>query len=171
LINKILTLIREWSGYYELSEELNSRIIDLSVRHDVLYQELEVLKESYLEVQEKYDLSKEQISELLKKETIDILELKGWYEGRRNQNSWFYNGRRLGNADVRRYLIPSDIKPFTDLANELISRYKLSEDNSPTEVITAMYKYWNLKSSWNLTRATRVVGRPHRSTNQETGGL
>jgi hypothetical protein len=148
MINKIKEFIHYGVNGKQIEEELTQVINDLSIRHNDLWRELWIVSNELLEVQEKYDLSKEQIAELLKKETLDILELKSWYEGRRNQSTWFYNGNRLGHADVRRYLIPSDIKPFTDLANEIIERYKLDFENTPTEVITAMYRYWNLKSSW-----------------------
>jgi hypothetical protein len=159
MINKIKELIHYALNGKQIETKLKQEINQVELTLIDAMKNYEAISTELVETELKYEASKIQIAELLKKETIDILDLKGWYESRRNQNSWFYNGGRLGLVDVRRYLIPSDIKPFTDLANELISKYKLTEDNSPTDIITAMYRYWNLRGSWTYRTDMQLHGK------------
>ena len=100
------------------------------------------------EVNRKYEESKKTIQELINNKKLDIQNLKEWYENRREQERWTYNGGRLGNKDVRLYLIPSDYKPFTEEATIIINKYQLTSNNNPTQIITACYKYWNLRKNW-----------------------
>ena len=92
--------------------------------------------------------SKDRLKSLLADESLDINSLKAWYEGRRAQKRWSYDGRRLGKVDVKLYLRPSDDTPFITLAKELITKYRLTKDMKEETILLALYKYWNLKSSW-----------------------
>jgi len=158
MINKIKTFVHWGLNGSKIYE-------NMQIKHGLLKQELTSIKQELTntkqeltnttnlnsELNNKYELSKEQLQVLLTKKTINILELKNWYENKRNQNTWKYNGRRLGFVDVSKYLVPINIKPFTELAIELIKKYKLTSTMSPTEIITAMYKYWNIKSNWTYS--------------------
>lgn len=141
------------NGY--LVEEIES--MNLVIKRAM--KDCEELSEEYEELENKYELSKQKLNELLKKKTINILELRNWYEGRRMQRPWLYNGNRLGRVDVSKYLIPKDIKPFTELASNLILKYNLTRYSTPTDVVSAMYKYWNLRSSWKYRTDQSLFGK------------
>jgi FtsZ-binding cell division protein ZapB len=143
-----LNWLREVTGYFELSKELNDKLLVAHDEIEFLNKEVIELLKKNDELQQKYEESKTKIQELLRKETVDILELRSWYENRRSSQPWIYNGVRLGSQDVVKYLEVEDITPFTKLANEIIDRYSVTSDSTATEVITAMYRYWNLTSSW-----------------------
>ena len=154
LIKQLFNLVeaelleQERNHYAELELQylkLNRSYKEINDKHNKSEQEL---REEIIKLTEKKEQADKRIQELLKKDVVDILSLKEWYEGKRDKLAWFYNGRRLGTTDVRHYLQTRDIEPFILLAHEIIIKYNLAEDNTPTEIITAMYRYWNLKSSW-----------------------
>lgn len=91
---------------------------------------------------------KKKMEDLLNSDNLDINSLRSWYEGRRVQSRWLYDGVRLGDVDVKLYLRPSDNKPFIALAEELIVKYSLSKDMEEYKLIEAVYKYWNLRKNW-----------------------
>jgi hypothetical protein len=132
---------------------------DLLFQKQVLDDTNKYLIKDLIEIQAKYEISKQQINDLLKKETINILELKSWYENRRRPYPWMYNGNRLGFVNVVKYLEVNDIQPFSELANEIIERYKLDFETTSTEIITAMYRYWNLRSNWTYVSDQAQYGR------------
>ena len=158
----IIDWLRKISGYYELEETLKIKTEELTLlRHDnyVLHNNFEELNEELINTEHKYAESKKKIEEMIRKETLNILELRGWYESRRNQNPWMYNGVRLGWQDVTTYLEPSNKEPFTELARTLIKNYDLNKKHEPSEIITSIYRYWNLRSSWTYVSDTVLHGR------------
>jgi hypothetical protein len=152
MIKWITEFIRKANDYDAMKEAFKARIEERDNR--VAYTEA-YFTEQLREVVDQLDKARrtkeileEQIADMIKKETTDIMELRDWYEGRRSVLPWIYNGRRLGSVDVKYYLIPSDVKPFTELAEDLIKRYKLDKKSKPEDIMTMMYRYWNLRSSW-----------------------
>jgi hypothetical protein len=137
-----MNFIKQLINTYRKGEQYNN-LYDNYLR---LSNEYDFLTDEYEETSKQLEKLREELSSL--NQTLDINSLKDWYEGRREPSTWFYNGQRLGKKDVKVYLTPSDDKPFKKLADELITKYKLSKDNNPTEIISAMYKYWNLSGSW-----------------------
>lgn len=148
MIEQLKEWCKVWVGYYSIKNDLTYEINNLTQINIDLLDMVTFLQSELQVVTDKYELTKKQLSTLLEDNKLDILSLKDWYAGRRNQTSWIYNGRRLGAQDVSVYLRPDNIIPFTDLAQRLIDDFSLTIKNTPTEVITAMYKYWNKSSSW-----------------------
>jgi hypothetical protein len=121
-----------------------------------LYSQQKIINE---ELQRKYEESKAELQRQIDKDNIEVSELKEWYEGRRLQSSWTYNGGRLGLSDVKNYLKPRDTEPFVLLAKEIIEKYGLDKSMSPTQIIEGVYRYWNLKASWTYKTDLELYGR------------
>lgn len=163
MIEKIREILREWTGYNELLLNYNDLYNRVMVYEEVIEDREKLLiqlNKKMSDIEQKYEESKAKIAELLHKETVDILELRSWYENRRSSQPWIYNGNRLGSQDVVKYLEVDDLLPFTRLAGEIIERYNITSDNTATEVITAMYRYWNLTSSWRYITDQAQFGKP-----------
>lgn len=141
---KILNIVRRWTGYFDLQNEIT--ILQQQLKEQQQYSDL--LNDDLEQLRHKYQLSKEKIEELILKETLPIQDLKDWYEDRRDQRPWEYNGRRLGYTDVKNYIKTKDITEFTKLAKQLTTKYKITNKHSPTQIVTFAYKYWNLIGSW-----------------------
>ena len=146
------SLKTEFEEYKKESNQMSKIIIE------DFENQLTLCKQAKFNYAKEIEELKEELNKLLTQNKLNILELKDWYENRRNQNTWLYNGNRLGRTDVKNYLIPSDIKPFTKLAKEIIERYSITEKHSPTEIITFMYRYWNLTSSWRYVTDMALYG-------------
>ena len=158
MINSIKEWCKNWVGYYTIKNKLEEKNNILKTQISGLLDVNNELETKLDNITSKYELTKHELEKLLKNEKLDILSLKTWYEGRRNQTPWYYNGRRLGTQDVTVYLEVGNIEPFTELAKDLISRYKLTNKNTPTEIITMMYRYWNLDSSWTYVTDQKQFG-------------
>jgi hypothetical protein len=134
---KIIEWLRQITGYNELQ-------ITIIQQQEMI----KLLIDKATEYQGKYETAKAEIQELINKDKLRINDLKDWYESRRLQSNWAYNGGRLGLSDVKNYLKPRDNDPFVELAKQIIEKYDLNEDMSPTQVVEGIYRYWNLKASW-----------------------
>lgn len=155
MIDKINRWLRELVGYYELERELELATDEIIF----LDEELATIKDDLLVVKEKYEDAKQEILLAVKKETLPIIELKNWYEKRRSQMTWRYNGGRLGLTDVKNYLETTNKDAFTALSLELISEYKLRKETPINSVITSIYHYWNKRTSWRYRTDQTLHGR------------
>lgn len=151
MIKNIINILRKITGYNELLRDYNKqyeRILQYEEVINNLEQELKNLTKKIDKLEQEKQSLEDQLSDMLENNKVDVLELRDWYEGRRRSEPWKYDGGRLGYTDVKYYLRPSDMKPFTELAEKLIDENDLDGNSNPTDVVTIMYKYWNKKSSW-----------------------
>lgn len=152
----ILRLLREWTGYYHLSKALNDRIIDLSVRHDQLWQELEVLNDVHLGVVKQRDELEEQLRVANQEifyltDFINIDNFKNWYITRRGSQLWTYNWDAKGNKSVHlafRYKDPkTGPTKLIEISLEIAERYNLKQP-SKTEIIERVKQYFTVRRNW-----------------------
>ncbi len=143
-ITQLLETYDKGTRYDELSKRFTETVIELHNLDNLKVQEENKLKTQITKLEKETNRYKE----LLNSDVLDINKLKDWYENRRAKKRWSYDGKRLGKVDVKLYLRPSDDRPFIKLAEELITKYKLTRDMKEEIILLALYKYWNLKNSW-----------------------
>ena len=136
----------------ELNEDLNDlNRAFIELEGDYLVKEEQVINlqaevnDNLLEInrlEDKLQTTEQTLQRLLNNNIVNIESLQSYYEGKRRQQAWRYNGVRLGRADVRIYLQPSDLTPFTNWAKRFVKNHKLKATMKPQDIISKIYEHW-----------------------------
>jgi len=138
------TILLDFDSLLEDYKESSSSLESMSQTNELLNMKLKDTFDKYTGIQEKY-------SELLSSGVVDVGNLRSWYEGRRNQSPWIFNGGRLGNSDVKNYLKVKGDEGETIMKNaaeEVIFRYKLTGETSLYLIVESLLKYFSLQGNW-----------------------
>ena len=148
--NKGLKYDKLYTKWHDLDIEF-SHLLEYK---DELIDELDALeKDNIAKIHEIAELKKD--LESLNKH-YDINSLRDWYEGRRVQKTWKYNGRRLGIKDVKEYLTPSCFDTFYELADTIIAKKKFSNSSKVYKIIEAVMKHF---FKWTYIRDSDKFGK------------
>ena len=155
MINKIKEIIRKLVGYNDLLKEYNDLYNRVLIYEEVIETREKLLIElnnKISELETKYEESKAKITELLHKESVDILELRSWYENKFGTRIWTYNFRGQGQEDVRlafRYKDNNKKHLVRELNQKIIDKYNINEDFLPHELIEKVKQWFCVRSNWS----------------------
>ena len=149
--DKIINWLREITGYFELSKELNNRLLVAHDEIDLLNDKLMDLIKNNNELKTKYEVSKAEIEKLIKNKYFDVNEFKNWYENKFGSANWTYNFRGKGYEDVRLAFRFKDPKKHTlvrELNEQIINRYNINDDFLPHELIERVKQWFCVRGNW-----------------------
>jgi len=145
LTEEELSKLNSYDELNKLNYEYINRVDELEDSLDFFTAQLTQVNKSYVSLQEKY-------SELLNAGYVDVNNLKDWYEGRRNQTPWIYNGARLGHVDVKKYLVvqgEDNVLIMKESASTIINKYKILKDTPIEKIVEYLLKYFSSSSQWH----------------------
>ena len=154
--DKIINWLREITGYYELSKELNDRILAKSeelelLRSDnyALHESLENTNEELIEVKEQLRVANEEIFYLTP--YINIENFKNWFISRWGAQTWSYNWDGEGSKPVHQAFRYKDPKTgpakLINLRDKIINRYNINNPTK-TELIERVKQYFTVRNHW-----------------------
>lgn len=152
--NKIIQILRNITGYNELQKKNEDQELRIMYLEDTImtYEDLfRDLTQELGETKTKKEAAETTIKDMLHKETVNIEDVKHWYENRFGTRNWTYNFRGKGAEDTHLAFRYKDNeegpKKLRNLSNEIIKRYSLVAP-TPLILIEKVKQYFNVRSHW-----------------------
>jgi hypothetical protein len=150
-LQKIIHKLNNYDSIVLENNSLRNNNLDFKTENKLLVEQLALEIVEKENIDNKYELLKEEVNRLTRIEELDINKLRNYYESKRSSNPWTYNGGRLGDVDVKYYLKvqTKDEELMFSAADEIIKKYGLQEYCDAEKVADALIRYFKPKSSWN----------------------